>query len=236
MVKTRRLLNEFVVPFSLFVPVSQLHPNRIVKSHAGDSIKLIFLSKWFIAVAAMLLVSMPLQSHSGDNEDRVAAGCGISSGPTFAAAGCFVQGLFMQEVEKCLTGGDCLGASNDLVGCNGWLMRNVFRTNCGDATGPGFITIVNKNPYTIRFFVASPTGPTDTFDIGPNMFWTTPYRFVTYRMNWANGSNDNSRYKVWGNVLHNGYSYRFEGSQQEPQLACAQPHDRSINDSRDPCY
>lgn len=198
--------------------------------------KLITLSKWFIAFGAMAIVSMPPQSHSGDREERMLAACAVSSGAeVFIGAGCFVKDVFLEEVKKCLTGGDCLGASNDLVGCNGWLMRKVFRTNCADAVGPGFTTLVNNNPYTIRFYVASPTGPTDIIDIGPNQFWTTPYVFVTYRMNFPNGSNDDNRYDVEGLVLYNGNSYRFVGSQQEPRLACGKRRNSAINDPRDPC-
>lgn len=196
--------------------------------------------KWFLTFSAMALASMPLLSHSGDAEDMMAAECGVTAAAAsapgaVAAASCFGKKLFMQEVEKCLTGGDCLGESNDIVGCNGWLMTKVFGGHCNDPAGPGFITFVNHNPYTIRFYVSSATGPTNTIDLGPNMFWTTRYEYVNYRMNWANGSNDQTRYRVFGNVLHNGSSYRFTGSQVEPELACLQPRNRPINDPRDPC-
>ena len=201
--------------------------------------RLITLSKWFIAFGVMTLVSVPQQSHSGEREDRIAAACGATAvvdGTTaLAAGGCYAQGVILQELETCLTGGECVGPSNDLLGCNGWLMHNIFGMNCGDATGPGFTTLVNKNPHTIRFFVASPTGPTATIDIGPNMFWTTPYRFVTYRMNFPNGSNDQNRTGVEGKVLHNGSSYRFVGSQSHPGLACEHARNSPINDPRDPC-
>ena len=112
----------------VYTSSSALKLNCTIESQGGDVMRLISLSLWFIAFATMALVSMPPQSHSGDREDKLAASCGITAtaggGPAvFAAAGCFGKGLFMQEVETCLTGGECLGDSNDLVGCNGWLMR-----------------------------------------------------------------------------------------------------------------
>ncbi len=97
------------------------------------------------------------------------------------------------------------------------------------------ITIVNHKPYTIRFNVASPTGPTDIVDIRPNQFWVTPYTYVNYLMNFPNGSNDATRHSYEGKRLHNGFSYRFIGTQSNPGLACAQNHDSSINDPADPC-
>jgi len=198
--------------------------------------RLISLSKWFIAFAVMILVSMPPHSHSGQRENEIAAACGVSS---LATAGtsevvCFVEGVSVEEAKKCFTGGDCGGPSNDVIGCDGFLLSKVFGVGCTDSTGPGVITIVNNNSYNITFFWASPHGDTHEVNIGPYRFWMTPFTTVNYRMNFPNGSNDLTRTEVKGHSLRNESTYRFVGTQSRPQLQCVQRKD-TINDSADPC-
>jgi hypothetical protein len=63
-------------------------------------------------------------------EQQIAVECVVSSGgQPYVAAGCAASRLTARELTKCIengVGGDgCFGDNNDLVGRNGWVVRNV---------------------------------------------------------------------------------------------------------------
>ena len=109
-------------------------------------------------------------------EQQIAVQCVVSTGgQPYAAAGCMASRLTVRELTKCLTdgvGGDgCFGDSNDLVGKNGWVARNL-----GQITG-GQNSVIN-NPDQIwggdNSFVRNPhqiLGGSNSFARNPSQFW-----------------------------------------------------------------
>ncbi|MCB1083370.1 MAG: hypothetical protein KDK61_03600, partial [Simkania sp.] len=78
--------------------------------------RLISLKNLVVTFAALGLMSAPQPSYSGDREKEIAASCAasatIDSGASWAV--CVGEGLALEEVKKCLTGGDCFGEGNTL--------------------------------------------------------------------------------------------------------------------------
>lgn len=109
-------------------------------------------------------------------EQQIAVQCIVSSGgQPYAAAGCMASRLTVRELTKCLAdgvGGDgCFGDSNDLVGRNGWVARNMGQI----AGGSG--SVIN-NPDQIwggdNSFVRHPhqiLGGSNSFARNPGQFW-----------------------------------------------------------------
>lgn len=109
-------------------------------------------------------------------EQQIAVQCVVSTGgQPYAAAGCIASRLTARELTKCLTDGiggkGCFGDNNDLVGRNGWVMRNLRQV----AGGPN--SIVN-NPDQIwggdNSFIRNPTqilGGNNSFVRNPAQLW-----------------------------------------------------------------
>ncbi|WP_155943682.1 hypothetical protein [Pseudomonas sp. G5(2012)] len=109
-------------------------------------------------------------------EQQIAVQCIVSTGgQPYAAAGCMASRLTVRELTKCLTdgfGGDgCFGDSNDLVGRNGWVARNLGQI----AGGPN--SVIN-NPDQVwggdNSFVRNPhqiLGGSNSFVRNPGQFW-----------------------------------------------------------------
>ncbi|MGF9763994.1 hypothetical protein AAII07_53680 [Microvirga sp. 0TCS3.31] len=109
-------------------------------------------------------------------EQQIAVQCVVSTGGTPpAAAGCIASRLTARELTKCLTDGiggrGCFGDTNDLVGRDGWLRRNLGQI----AGGPN--SIIN-NPGQIwggdNSFVRNPSqiwGGDNSFVRNPSQLW-----------------------------------------------------------------
>lgn len=109
-------------------------------------------------------------------EQQIAVQCVVSTGgQPHAAAGCIASRLTVRELTKCLTdgvGGDgCFGDSNDLVGKNGWVARNLGQIAGGKNS-------VIRNPNQVwggdNSFVRNPhqiLGGSNSFARNPGQFW-----------------------------------------------------------------
>ena len=109
-------------------------------------------------------------------EQQIAVQCVVQTGgQPYAAAGCMATRLTARELVKCATDGfggdDCFGDSNDLVGKNGWVARNMGQI----AGGPN--SVIN-NPDQIwggsNSFLRNPNqifGGSNSFIRNPVQIW-----------------------------------------------------------------
>lgn len=102
-------------------------------------------------------------------EQQIAVQCLVQSGgEPFASAGCMASRLTARELTKCMVHGvggkGCFGDSNDLVGKNGWVMRNVNSI----AGGPNSIF---RNPDQIW-------GGDNSFLRNPGQIWGGSNSFI----------------------------------------------------------
>lgn len=109
-------------------------------------------------------------------EQQIAVQCVVSTGgQPYAAAGCMASRLTARELTKCLSEGvggkGCFGDSNDLVGKDGWVRRNM----AGIAGGPNSVF---NNPDQIwggdNSFVRNPHqifGGSNSFVRNPSQIW-----------------------------------------------------------------
>ncbi|HEV8432745.1 MAG TPA: hypothetical protein VGR95_04975 [Thermoanaerobaculia bacterium] len=124
-------------------------------------------------------------------EQQVAVQCVASTGgQPYAAAGCIASRLTARELTKCLTDGfggkGCFGDSNDLVGKDGWVGRNLSQI----AGGPNSVF---NNP-------AQLAGGPNSFVRNPNQIWGGDNSFLRNPGQMFGGSNSFVRNpsQFWG--------------------------------------
>jgi len=109
-------------------------------------------------------------------EQQIAVQCVVSTGgQPYAAAGCMASRLTARELTKCFTdgfgGSGCFGDSNDLVGKDGWVGRNLGQL----AGGPNsVINYPNQIWGGDNSFVRNPGqifGGNNSFVRNPSQFW-----------------------------------------------------------------
>lgn len=116
-------------------------------------------------------------------EQQIAVQCVVSTGGMpYAAAGCMASRLTARELTKCMTDGfggkGCFGDSNDLVGKDGWVARNLGQI----AGGPNSVF---RNPDQLlggnNSFVRNPGqiwGGDNSFVRNPGQIWGGDNSFV----------------------------------------------------------
>ena len=203
--------------------------------------RFVYLNPWLLAFVGMMLLSLPQRSHA-DTKTTVAtcaASPTVTTGWGFAV--CVGQGLALDEIKTCLTGGDCFGENNelrkligtpgpnhDLFGCAGWFQAHVLGNQCPDQFGPGVITINNKTGGHVTFY-ASQFQDAVTINLPANYTTTPSQTWLNYRHNGP---------PAVGHRIRNGLTYNLEGSPDRPRLVCAILRVGPgcfINDPADPC-